>query len=241
MNQEHKKDNFMRNLFISLIVIVIILLGFNYWQQKSTEAPEGDVPATAASPLRSDDHIIGKSNAKVTLVEYADLQCPACKAFEPILTKLAATHANDDFAYVYRYFPLVNIHSHALLAAHYNEAAGIQGKFWEMNHMLYQKQDEWAEALDAEDKIKGYAATLGLDVTKLSTDANSQSVSDKVANSLKEANKLGLNSTPSLLLNGVKITVKNEQDLRDLIARAIANSKGNMATSTSSTTTFKNK
>lgn len=225
MNNTHKSDNFMRNLFIGLILAVIILLGFNYYQQKKNEAPVGEVPKVANNMIRDNDHVIGNRKAKVVLIEYADLQCPACKMFEPILTKLAATHAQDDFAYVYRYFPLVNIHSHAMLAAKYNEAAGIQGKFWEMNHQLYDHQTEWAEALDAEDKIKSYAVNIGLDITKLIADANSVAVEKVITDSLKESNKLGLSSTPSLLINGVRITVKNEEDIKNQVNNALMNAK----------------
>ncbi len=226
-NTHHKPDHFMRNLFISLLVVIGLLLGFNYWQKVKTEAPSGEVPtvAEAKNMVRPQDHFIGKADAKVVLTEYADLQCPSCKAFEPILTKLTASKSSESFAYVYRYFPLINIHSHALLAAHYNEAAAIQDKFWEMNHLLYDKQSEWGESLDAEEKIKVYAQTIGLDIKKLVSDANSQSVADKVNTSLVEANKLGLTSTPSLLINGVKITIKSEQDLIDQVNKAIANSK----------------
>lgn len=225
MNQNHTqhKDNFMRNLFIGLIIIIGCLLSFNYWQKSKTEAPTGVVPTTANNIIRDTDHIIGKRNASVVLVEYADLQCPACKAFEPILTKIAADYANNSFAYVFRYFPLVEIHSHAMLAAQYNEAAGKQGKFWEMNHILYDKQTEWADALDAESKIKGYAGQIGLDVSKLAIDANSTEVINKVNASLIESKKIGLTSTPSLLLNGTKITVKSEEDLRAQIKAVMTN------------------
>lgn len=234
MNQNHTqhKDNFMRNLFIGLILIITVLLGFNYWQSSKSEAPTGEVPAVANNIIRVTDHIIGKRNASVVLVEYADLQCPACKAFEPILTKIAAEYANDNFAYVFRYFPLVDIHSHAMLAAQYNEAAGNQGKFWEMNHMLYDKQVEWADALDAESKIKGYASQIGLDVNKLSADANSKEIINKINASLAESNKIGLKSTPSLLLNGTKITVKSEEDLRAQIKAVMSNTKNNNLNST---------
>lgn len=225
MENTHKQDNFMRNLFIGLILVVVALLGFNYYQQKKNEAPAGEVPKVANNLIRDNDHIIGKRDAKVVLIEYADLQCPACKSFEPILTRLAASHAQDDFAYVYRYFPLADIHSHALLAAKYNEAASIQGKFWEMNHLLYTNQDAWADALDAEEKIKGYAMTIGLDVTKLTADANSIAVEKIVTDSLKESKKLNLSSTPSLLINGVRITVKSEEDLKDQVNKALMNAK----------------
>lgn len=226
MNQEHKKDNFMRNLFLSLGVIVILLLGYSTWERKQNEAPSDvAIPKTAENLIRANDHIIGKRDAKVTLIEYADLQCPACKAFEPILTKIASEHREDSFAYVYRYFPLLNMHSHAMVAAQYNEAAGMQGKFWEMNHVLYDKQGEWGEALDAVEKIKSYAQTLGLDMTKLVTDANSKEVETRITGNLKEAGKLGLKSTPSIMINGVVVTISSEDDLRSKVQQSLQNAK----------------
>ncbi len=226
MNQEHKKDNFMRNLFIILGITIIALLAYSTWERKKNEAPSNiEIPKVAGNQIRTNDHIIGRRDAKVTLIEYADLQCPACKAFEPILTKIATEHREDSFAYVYRYYPLLNMHSHAMAAAQYNEAAGLQGKFWEMNHMLYDKQGEWGEALDAVEKIKSYAKTLGLDMNKLVTDANSKGVETRITDNLKEANKLGLKSTPSIMLNGVVITISSEEDLRSKVQQALQNAK----------------
>lgn len=226
MNQEHKKDNFMRNLFLALAIIIILLLGYSTWERKQNEAPSNvDIPKVSENPIRNNDHIIGRRDAKVTLIEYADLQCPACKAFEPILTKIATEHREDSFVYVYRYYPLLNMHSHAMVAAQYNEAAGLQGKFWEMNHMLYDKQGEWGEALDAVEKIKSYAKTLGLDMNKLVTDANSKEVETRITDNLKEAGKLGLKSTPSIMLNGVVITISSEEDLRSKVQQALQNAK----------------
>ncbi len=224
MNQEHKKDNFMRNLFISLGIIIIALLGYSTWERKQNEAPSNiEIPKVADNQIKANDHIIGRRDAKVVLIEYADLQCPACKAFEPILTKIASDHRDDSFAYVYRHYPLVNIHGNAMLAAQYNEAAGLQGKFWEMNHILYDKQGEWGEALDALEKIKNYAQTLGLDMKKLTVDANSKETETRITDNLKEANKLGLKSTPSIMINGVVISVNSEEDLKLKVQQALQN------------------
>lgn len=224
MNQEHKKDNFMRNLFISLGIIVILLLGYNAWERKQNEAPSNvEIPKSVNNQIKANDHIIGRRDAKVVVIEYADLQCPACKAFEPILNKIASEHRDDSFAYVYRYYPLLNMHSHAMVAAQYNEAAGIQGKFWEMNHMLYDKQGEWGEALDAVEKIKSYAKSLGLDMNRLVADANSKEVETRITDNLKEAGKLGLKSTPSIMINGVVISISSEEDLRLKVQQALQN------------------
>ena len=175
----------------------------------------------------------------MVLIEYADLQCPTCKAFEPILTKIATEHREDSFAYVYRYFPLVNMHSHAMVAAQYNEAAGMQGKFWEMNHMLYDKQGEWGEALDAVEKIKSYAQTLGLDMNKLASDANSKEVETRITDNLKEATRLGLQGTPSLIINGVLINIGSEDDLKLKVKQALQNANSDTTNMTNSTTNTK--
>ena len=97
------------------------------------------VTAPVKVVVASDDHTTGPADAKVVLVEYADFQCPTCKAFDPIVTKISAEYS-DRVKYIYRYFPLVQIHKNAIIAATAAEAAGKQGKFWEIKTKLFDNQ-----------------------------------------------------------------------------------------------------
>jgi hypothetical protein len=114
------------NYLIGFAVIIIVLLGYYFFSaDKSTSK------ATAEVNVSLDDHIRGNKDAIVTLVEFGDFQCPACGAYEPMVRKVVADNAQD-VRFVFRHFPLTQIHQNALLASKYAEAASIQGKFWEM-------------------------------------------------------------------------------------------------------------
>lgn len=188
-----------RNIIIAVVLALIAFFAYNkYSQVKKLEAPVNVV-------TQADDHYVGPVNAKVTVVEYADFQCPSCKAFEPIVTSVEAKYA-DRVKFVYRYFPLTQIHQNAMLSAIAAEAAGKQNKFWELKKVMFEKQEEWANSLDAEAKILGYAATLGIDVNKMKTDMATAEIKTRVERDMKEAVSIGLQGTPSFIINGQRIT-----------------------------------
>src|SRR5258708_31155028 len=108
-------------------------------------------------PVSNRDHIAGPDDAPVTLVEYGDYECRYCGMAYPVV-KRARQALGDELRFVFRNFPLAEAHPHARVAAEAGEAAGAQGKFWEMHDTLFEHQD----ALEAEDLI-GYAESLGLD------------------------------------------------------------------------------
>ena len=107
----------------------------------------------------------GPENARVTLLEYADFQCPACAVYASMIKKLQDEYPTE-VKYVYRHFPLNQIHQNSLFSAKASEAAGKLGKFWEMYDILYQKQSEWSGEKNPFDKFFGYAQGLGLDPNK---------------------------------------------------------------------------
>src|SRR3989442_9931915 len=125
-----------------------------------TEPMSNSSAATLALPVSKRDHIQGSSSAVVMLVEYGDYQCPFCGDAYPVIKKLQ-THFGDQLRFAFRNFPLVRIHAYAQRAAEAAEAAGAQGKFWEMHDYLFEHQD----ALDAENLMRA-AGTLGLDKVK---------------------------------------------------------------------------
>jgi protein-disulfide isomerase len=180
---------------------IIVLLFAYYFYVMSVQAPAigtNDITVTEA------DHVRGKAGAKVTLVEFGDFQCPACGAYEPIVQKVTADN-KDTVQVVFRHFPLTQVHQNALLAAKVSEAASLQGKFWEMHDMLYDKQGEWSNALNARDFFLTYATNLGLDTKKFATDLNSKAIEDKIQAEYKEGVSLGVQGTPTFFVNGKKL------------------------------------
>ena len=165
--------------------------------------------------LSSDGWSRGSEKAPITLVEFADFQCPACKAYQPFVAQLLADpEVGPQVKLLFKHFPL-SIHKNAIAAARASEAAGAQGKFWEYHDLLYEKQEEWSElsALDAEKKFVSYADTLKLDKSKFEIDLKSEILAEKVTNQVSEGASAGVLGTPSFFINGEKI--ENPQSLAE--------------------------
>ena len=184
----------------SVGLIVVLLLGY-YFYAMSSSPVEG---TTELVTVTQSDHVRGAKDGKVTLVQFADFQCPACGAYEPIIRQVLADN-KDTLKVVYRHFPLVQMHRNALLASKAAEAAAVQGKFWEMHDILFDKQDEWGNAMNARDFVLTYATTLGLDTKKFSADLDNKAIEEKILAELKEGVRLGVQGTPTFFLNGKKL------------------------------------
>ena len=182
----------------------------------STAAATEVVPTAVALPpatcspfvlnLRPDDHITGNAKAPITIIEYGDMQCPACGQLAPAV-KTTFNQVSDTVKMVFRHFPLVSIHDKAQISAQALEAAGLQGKFWEMHDLLYDKQADWSSipVTNVVATFSTYAKSLGLDTARFETDINSKAVIDRIAEDVKTADALQLNATPSMFLNGREI------------------------------------
>ncbi|CAN5413923.1 hypothetical protein BH10PAT4_BH10PAT4_1090 [soil metagenome] len=163
------------------------------------------------------DQVFGNKDAKVILVEYGDLQCPACKTAHPNL-KLITEAYKDKIAFVFRNFPLTAIHPNARTGSAAAEAAGLQGKYWEMNDYLYEHADEWISLTDRtklSDTFVGYAKILNLDTAKFTNDIASTEVNQKISFDQALGKKLGVDSTPTLYIDGVKIESTVVQDVQN--------------------------
>ncbi len=168
------------------------------------------------------DRVKGKNDATVTLVEYSDFQCPACGVFYPMVKK-AFNDYDNRIRFVYRNFPLKEIHQHAELAARAAEAAGLQGKFWEMHDKIFEGQADWSK-LNAEqvrETFEAYAHALELDVTRLKNDIDSGEVRVKVDTDYQSGVKAGVNSTPTFYLNGQQISPQSYDDFKRAIDQAL--------------------
>src|SRR5690606_29220292 len=112
--------------------------------------------------IREHNTMTGSLDAKVTVVEFGDMQCPACASAHPVVKQIINEYGdNPDFNFVFRHFPLSSIHPHAQISAEAVEAAGDQGKFWEMHDLLFTRQSEWASGGNPLDKFVAYAGELG--------------------------------------------------------------------------------
>ena len=147
-------------------------------------------------PVNAQDHIVGPDDAPVTLVEYGDFECPYCGMAHPIV-KSAQRELGNQLRFVFRNFPLAELHPHARLAAQAAEAAGAQGRFWEMHDMLFEHQD----ALEPQDLI-GYAKSLGLDVPRVERDLKAGMYAKKVRDDFRSGVRSGVNGTPTFFVNG---------------------------------------
>lgn len=163
-------------------------------------------PGDLTIPVSGADWSKGPAEAQAVLVEYSDFQCPACKSYHPLLKQL-----NEEFPgkikFVYRHFPLSQIHQNAQLAAYAAEAAGLQGKFWEMHDLIFDGQEKWSieTARDAANDFIHYAESLDLDSGKLASDMDLSEIKQKVDLSYAGGSSAGVNSTPTFFLNGKKI------------------------------------
>ena len=187
-----------------IIVLGLIIWGLIAAMNKSVNSPATTGNYGTPSPIVATDHVRGPVNAPVTIIEYADFECPACEAYEPVLEKLEA-EASTTFKILYRHYPLPQ-HANALPAAYAAEAAGLQGKFWEMHDLLLINHTDWTEASDPTSIFVGYATKIGLDLNKFKTDMAGDAVKARVQTDADESQKLGLDYTPTFFLNGKVIS-----------------------------------
>jgi len=149
-------------------------------------------------PVSERDHVAGPEDAPVTLVEYGDYECPHCGFAHPVV-KTVQRELEGQLRFVFRNFPLAEAHPHAVLAAQSAEAAGSQGRFWEMHDMIFEHQD----ALEPEDLI-GYGKALGLDVARFKSELEAGTYAKKVRDDFRSGVRSGVNGTPTFFVNGAR-------------------------------------
>jgi protein-disulfide isomerase len=164
----------------------------------------------------------GGKGAPVTLEEFSDFQCPACGALEPGLRKVVKDYG-ERVRLVFRNYPLP-MHRYAFYAARAAEAAGQQGKFWEMHDALYDNQKEWSESMEPRVQFDAYATRLGLDVQKFRADMDRQDLAERIKGDIQRGNSMGVRGTPTVYLNGRELVpgkLVTEEDLRTEIDAAL--------------------
>jgi protein-disulfide isomerase len=193
-------------------------------------AAQNGLPANSSAPPRTpqpgapNPHARGGEHAAVTLEEFSDFQCPACGGLDPALRKISKDYG-ERVRWVFRNFPLTTIHKYAFIAARAAEAAGAQGKFWEMHDILYDNQKEWVDAPEPRDLFGNYAARLGLDVQKFKADLDRQDLADRIKEDYDRGNSLNVRGTPTIFINGRELMpgkLPTEEDIRREIDAALS-------------------
>ena len=153
------------------------------------------------NPLTGADHSQGNANASLTLLEYGDYECPACMQAEPLTRHLVDTFGKR-LRFVFRHYPLVEVHPHAELAAEAAEAAAAQGRFWPMHHLLFSQAHHLK--LTA---LTGYAESIGLDMHRFQGEMGDRIYTQRVQEHRRAAEQAGIRATPAFFLNGAVVDV----------------------------------
>jgi protein-disulfide isomerase len=160
-----------------------------------------EATAVPEAGLTAVDHVMGDVHASLTLLEYGDYECPACIQAEPRLRHLLDSNGGR-LRFVFRHFPLVEVHPNAELAAEAAEAAAAQGRFWPMHHLLFAQTHHLA--LTA---LTGYAASIGLDVVRFKAEMADRIYTQRVQEHRRAGAQSRLHATPAFFLNGRPVDV----------------------------------
>jgi protein-disulfide isomerase len=193
--------------------IVILIGGLVIWSRINN--PGIDVSAVNTDAVISAsqqngqiaDHTFGKTDSKVVLVEYGDFQCPSCGGAHPQIKEVTEEY-KDKVLFIFRNFPLTTIHPNARAAAGAVEAAGLQGKYWEMHNLMFESQNAWSSLTGAErtNQFVAYAQQLKLNTDQFLNDLAKESINQKISFDQALGKKLNVNATPTFYLNGEKLS-----------------------------------
>lgn len=209
---------------IALAIIVGVVIGSGYYRNtvQKTSITNTNSNITPETLVRPDSPTLGSADAPVTLVEFLDPECESCASFSTVVKKIMKDY-DGKIRLVVRYMPL---HPNSMKAANLTEAAGEQGKYWQMQELLFQKQPEWgerhgapptAQPVNIEELFEKYAMELGLDLNKVNAAIKENKYKDKLERDRRDGQTLGVMKTPSFFVNGRILVRFSEADLRALI------------------------
>ena len=204
----------MKKPWVIIGAVVVVLFGAAVWY--SGASSEQNNVGVEITP-----HVKGNPDAVVSLVEYSDLQCPACATFQEPIAEILESFG-DRLRFEYKHFPLpARIHPYAMQASMAAEAAGQQGKFFEYQDLLFANQREWAAAAIPSTYFVKYASDLGLDLDRFKAHLKSSVLRDRIEAELAEGGELGITGTPTFVLNCEKMEFGSYQEFILNVATAV--------------------
>ena len=234
---ETKMKRALPFLIIGIVLVIAVVAAL--YLTRSTTGPVTPPAPAPASPAASNGttpsngpatetganppHTHGPADAPVTLEEFGDFECPPCGMLHPVLQTMEKEFG-PRIRIIFREFPLVPTHVHALAAARSAEAAGLQGKFWEMHDLLYENQKAWHDAFDARPIFEDYATRTGLNMEKFRSDSSGEIVAQRIFLDGKRGHAMGVSGTPTVFLNGREVPFESlaPDKLRALINAQLA-------------------
>lgn len=211
--------------FIIVVGVALATFGSGAMLYRTKHQQLQAIPQDKALPANGGSesmHIRGNPNAPVTLEEFGDFQCPPCGSFAKFTEELLKEY-DSRLRIVFRHFPL-KVHEHAREASLAAEAAGLQGRFWEMYDVLYREQAAWSKAPNARELFESYAGMIGLNVDQFKKDMDGEQAKARVDSDFARGESLGINLTPFLYINGQPVDAKdkNPEGVRAAINAALA-------------------
>lgn len=230
-----KKNNQLPLTIIGLVAVVAIIGTVLYLRGARSETPSKSNTNKSANSSNSKNSTNalanalpgaqpawgkGPATAPVVIEEFADFECPSCANFEPVIRQIKSLYG-DKVRVVFRHYPLTQIHAKAYDAARATEAAGMQGKFWEMHDLLYDKQKSWTTSTDHRNEFANYAQQMGLNVDQFKTDMAGMITAQRVDADKKRGDSVRIGSTPSAFLNGRPLDFTTEMSNTEALRRAV--------------------
>lgn len=197
-------------------VILLVILGIFVGYLFTTKKDDSSNNVGNNSSLVT-NHTIGAGNKKVTLIEYGDFQCSVCVQYYPLLKEIKSKYG-DDITFQYRHFPIDTIHPNARAAHRAAEAAGKQGKFFEMHDLLYENAQSWESSSNARSFFDSYAKQLNLNIDTYNTDFASENTNLIINADTAEGKRIGVEGTPTFVINGRILSNDERSSLDSFIA-----------------------
>lgn len=241
--QTPKKNNSNLSLaIIGLVLVVVIAGGWWFYSSSKTQPTKSNTNSVNKKPndleaalalYRSAPagaqpaNMLGTPTATVTVEEFADFQCPTCALVHTKMKEINSLYGGR-IKFIYRNYPLTQLHKNAYEAATAAEAAGLQGKFWAMQDQLFTNQKTWSNSTEAHKLFEEYANKIGLDVAKWQTDMASVPIKTRIDNDMDRGGALKITGTPSVFINGRQLAIEEMEVsmMRQLIDAEMQKSGG---------------
>jgi NhaA family Na+:H+ antiporter len=192
---------------IVIIIAVAVAAGAAVYLSRQPDEPTNTSTAPTHVDIKGGGHFRGPATASVTLVEFGDYQCPSCGAFHPLVKEVLNRYPQQ-VRLEYHHFPLITVHPNTMLASQAVEAAGDQGKFWEMHDAVFEHQNDWAGSPNPEPIFITLATGLGLDINKFMQGLRSPEIQQRILKDVERGQEAKVEATPTFFINGEQLHVR---------------------------------